>query len=328
VDSILTIFIPPLVTEPAAVASAIVAGAADAADKPIAAIFMRAEGAPPGLAPIPCYAFPESAAIALARVTAYGEWRQKPVGTIPALTEYRPDEARAIVDAALRRAGGWLTAAETQGLMAAIGIRTAAARAARNAGEAVAAASSLGFPVVLKALGPTLLHKTERQAVRLNLESENAVRDAALDFEERFRGELTELLVQAMVTGGIEMLVGAVHDPIFGPLIVCGTGGVLVDLLADSAFRLHPVTMEDVEDMIHELRGARLLQGYRGAPPADEAALRDVVLRVSELLTVCPEIQELDLNPVKVLASGACVIDARIRVERRAPSRGSRRVEY
>ena len=122
---------------------------------------------------------------------------------------------------------------------------------------------------------------------------------AALDFEQRFRGELTGLLVQQMVTEGVEMLVGAVHDPTFGPLVVCGSGGVLVDLLADSAFRIHPLTTEDAAEMIRDVRGARLLRGYRGAPPADEAALRDVVLRVSALLSICPEIQELDLNPVR-----------------------------
>lgn len=327
VDSILTIFIPPLVTEPEAVAAAIAAGAV-AADKPIAGIFMRAEGAPAGLAPIPCYAFPESAAIALARVTAYGEWRQKPLGTIPVLNDLRPNEARGFVDSALQRGGGWLTPNETQGLMAAVGIKTAIAQMTRGTDEAVAAASVIGFPVVLKAIGPTLLHKTERQAVRLNLDSEQAVRHAALDFEERFRGELTGLLVQQMVTGGVEMLVGALHDPTFGPLVVCGSGGVLVDLLADSAFRIHPVTTEDAAEMIAEIRGARLLRGYRGAPPADEAALRDVVLRVSALLSMCPEIQELDLNPVKVLASGACAIDARTRIERFAPRRQGRRVEY
>jgi acyl-CoA synthetase (NDP forming) len=124
------------------------------------------------------------------------------------------------------------------------------------------------------------------------------------------------------------MFVGALQDPTFGPLVVCGSGGVLVDLLADSSFRIHPVSTEDTAEMIREIRGSRLLRGYRGAPPADEGALRDVVLRVSALLSICPEIQELDLNPVKVLASGASVIDARVRIERLAPRRHGRRVEY
>ena len=328
VDSILTIFIPPLVTDPEAVAAAIAAEAAGAAGKPVAGIFMRSEGAPPGLAPIPCFAFPESAAIALSRVTAYGEWRQRPVGTIPVLKDLRSHEARALVDSVLQRGGGWLIPNETQVLMTAVGIRTASSQMTRTVDEAVAAASVIGFPSVLKAIGPMILHKTERQAVRLNLDSEEAVRHAALDFEQRFRGELTGLLVQQMVMEGVEMLVGALHDPTFGPVVVCGSGGVLVDLLADSAFRIHPLTTEDAGDMIDEVKGARLLRGYRGAPPADEAALRDVLLRVSALLSICAEIQELDINPVKVLASGACAIDARVRVERLVPTRRGRRVEY
>jgi acyl-CoA synthetase (NDP forming) len=233
-----------------------------------------------------------------------------------------------LVESVLQRGGGWLTPSETQALMTAVGIKTATARMTKNADEAVAAASFIGFPIVLKAIGPMLLHKTEHHAVHLNLDTAEAVRRAALDFEERFRGQLTGILVQQMITGGVEMLVGAMHDPTFGPLVVCGTGGVLVELLADSAFRLHPVTTEDAAEMIREIRGARLLRGYRGTPPADEAALRDVVLRVSELLTICPEIQELDLNPVKVLAKGACTIDARVRMERFARKRQGRRVEY
>jgi acetyl-CoA synthetase (ADP-forming) len=124
------------------------------------------------------------------------------------------------------------------------------------------------------------------------------------------------------------MIVGAIQDPLFGPLIACGTGGVLVDVLADTAFRLHPLTASDASDMLDELRGARLLRGYRGSPPADEKALVDVLLRVSELVRVAPEIQELDLNPVIVLPSGACVADVRVRVETSPSPRRSRRVEY
>ena len=124
------------------------------------------------------------------------------------------------------------------------------------------------------------------------------------------------------------MLVGALHDPTFGPLVVCGAGGTLVDLLGDTAFRLHPLTTEDAAEMVAELRAAPLLRGYRGAAPADEAALIDVVLRVSALLDICPEVHELDLNPVTVLARGAWAVDVRIRVERGAPPRGARRVQY
>lgn len=328
VDSVLAIFIPPLVTEPDAVAAGITGAARDADGKPVIGVFMRAQGAPPGLAPIPCYAFPEAAAVALARVTAHGEWKRQPLGTVPVFVDLRRDDARRVVEAALQRGGGWLTPGEAHDLMSAVGIETAASRMTKSVGEAVAAASSIGFPVALKAVGPTLLHKTERQALRLNLPDETAVRAAADGFARAFSGELTGLLVQRMVPGGVEMLVGALHDPTFGPVMVCGSGGVLVDLLGDSAFRIHPLTQEDATAMVDELKGARLLRGYRGAPPADEAGFRNVLLRVSALLTICPEIQELDLNPVKVLASGATAVDVRARVERLAPAPRRRRIEY
>ena len=328
VDSVLTIFIPPLVTEADVVAAKIVAATHAQGEKPVAGIFMRAGGAPPALAPIPCYAFPEAAAIALSRATAYGEWKRRPIGEVPLFGDVDTATARGIVGRVLERGGGWLSPDETKGLLDAMRIPNASGSEVSGVDEAVAAARSIGFPVVLKGVGPTLLHKTERQAVHLNLGDEDAVRLAAADLQERLAGELTALLVQPMVGGGVEMLVGALHDPTFGPMVVCGTGGVLVDLLADSAFRIHPVTTLDAAEMIDELRGARLLRGYRGTQPLDEAALRDTLLRVSALLTICPEVQELDLNPVKVLPSGARVLDARVRVDRLAPGPKTRRVEY
>jgi len=123
------------------------------------------------------------------------------------------------------------------------------------------------------------------------------------------------------------MLVGATSDPTFGPVIACGTGGTLVELFSDVVVRLHPLTDIDVAEMIDELHGAPLLRGYRGAPVADENALRDVLLRVSALIDACPEILELDINPLKVLPSGACAIDVRMRVGRTVPF-PSRRVMY
>jgi acetyl coenzyme A synthetase (ADP forming)-like protein len=313
VDSVLTIFIPPLVTTPDDVAAAIADAARDGT-KPVLGVFMRAEGGPASLAAIPCYAFPESAAEALARVTRYGEWRHTPMDVPPHFEDLETAAARRVIDEAVGRGGGWLSADETEALLAAARIPTVRSRRVSDASEAASAAVGLGFPVALKAVGPTLLHKTERHAVHLHLANEEAVRAAADDLQQRFREELTGMVVQPMVTGGVEMLVGAVHDPVFGPLIACGTGGVFVELLGDMVFRLNPVTGTDVAAMIDELKGARLLRGYRGLPPADEGALREILLRISTLLVLCPEIHELDLNPVTVLASGACVLDARARV--------------
>ena len=171
----------------------------------------------------------------------------------------------------LARGGGWTTADEGTTLLTAAGIRCAKSLTATTCDEAVLAAASIGYPVVLKALGPALLHKTERRAVALNLANATGVRAAFEDFTRRLGADMSSVLVQEMLPTGIEMIVGSIHDPSFGPLIACGTGGVLVDILADSSFRLHPLTASDAHDMVNDLRGARLLRGFRGAPAADEA---------------------------------------------------------
>jgi acetate---CoA ligase (ADP-forming) len=329
VDSLIVIFIPPLITEPEAVAHAILDGSRPADDKPVLGVFMRAEGAPPVLAPIPCYPFPESAAMALSRVTAYSVWRQSPTEVVTAPAGLAAPEVRQVVQGALARTGdGWLSPDECDRLMAAVGIPTPASRTAGNGDEAASAARDLGFPVAVKALGPELLHKTERRAVILGLQNPRAVWEACLDLTTRLEGDVTGFLVQQMVPDGVEMLVGATLDPVFGHVVVCGSGGVLVDVFADSAVRLHPLTPSDAAGMVNGLKGVRLLRGYRGAPPADEEALRDVLLRVSALLDLCPEIVEMDINPLKVLASGASAVDVRIRVRREEPGPTTRRVAY
>ena len=235
---------------------------------------------------------------------------------------------RAAVDCVLGRGGGWTTAEEAATLLSAAGINCAVARVAKNLDEALQAAAAIGYPVALKALGPTLLHKTERRAVCLNIADPASLRAAHADFTNRLSAEMTRVLVQEMVPPGVEMIVGALQDPLFGPIVACGTGGVLVDPLADTAFRLHPVNESDAREIIDEFEGSRLLRGYRGAPPADEAALRDTLLRISELVTVAPEAHELDVNPVVVTGSMACVADVRIRIGDRLTPRAGRRVEY
>jgi acetate---CoA ligase (ADP-forming) len=131
-----------------------------------------------------------------------------------------------------------------------------------------------------------------------------------------------------MVTDGLEMLIGAVEDPTFGPVLLCATGGTLAELLRDTQFRLHPLTEHDAAAMIDGLRSARLLRGYRGAKAADEHALEDALLRLSALVGICPEIQELDINPLVVLEHGVRALDVRVRVEPPRPRPVSRRVSY
>jgi acetyl coenzyme A synthetase (ADP forming)-like protein len=314
VDSVLVIFIPPLVTDADDVAAAMARAAGRSASKPIAGIFMRSEDAPAALSTIPCFAFPEPAAIAMSRVAAYGEWRRRPVGVVPNLPDVQPALARLVVERAVVRGGGWLSAVEANALLAAVGIQTPRSNLATSVDDAVAAAERLGYPVALKAVGPALLHKTEHKALQLNLGNRHAVRVAATSLTKALGDKMDGLLVQRMVSGGAEMMLGAINDPTFGHVIVCGSGGVMIELLADSACRLYPVTNQDAADMVAALKGVRLLRGFRGGAPADEAAFTEAVLRISALVGICPEIQELDVNPLSVLTEGVSALDVRVRV--------------
>jgi acyl-CoA synthetase (NDP forming) len=338
IDSLLVIFIPPLVTAAERVAAAIRSavarqlprtGACEPGDgrKPVLATFMGAQGPVP-LSPVPSYMFPESAAVALARVTQYGEWLQKPVAEVPTFADADREVARRLVSRALSAGGGWLPPLDAHALLESFGIRTAPSRLVRTADEAVRAAAVLGFPVVLKAVGQTVVHKTELGGVRLNLRDEQSVRAAMADFEAQLATRLEAVLVQPMITGGVEMVIGAITDPSFGPLVMAGTGGVLVELLGDTVFRMCPLTGADAEEMVEEMKGHVLLRGYRGAPPADEAAFRSMLLRVSQLVESCPEIQEMDLNPVMVLPSGAVAADVRVRIGPRPGPIKGRRISY
>jgi acetyl coenzyme A synthetase (ADP forming)-like protein len=328
VDSLIVIFIPPLLTDIETVASAIVDGARNAGGKPVIANLMAAKGAPEILGSIPSYVFPEAAASALAKVTAYGEWRNKPLGTVPVFSDIRVDELRTIVQAVLARGGGWLSPVEIGELFAAAGITVAKSRFVSTLDDALRAANSIRYPVALKAVGPTIIHKTEVGGVALNLNDEAALKDAYQRMAARLGADMTGVIVQEMVAGGVEVVVGATLDRTFGPLVMYGSGGILVELLNDVAFRINPLTDVDARDMINEVKGTALLRGYRGSTHADEDALADLILRVSALLEMCPQIQEMDANPVKVLEHGAIIVDARVRVDRVAETPPTRRIAY
>jgi len=283
-------------------------------------VFMSARGLPQILkAPdvhIPSYAFPEDAAIALARVARYGEWRAHPQIPPPVLDGVRRDEAAAIVAGALQRGADWLLPKEVQGLLSCYGLPLVRQRIVPRPEDTGAAAAEMGGTVALKAIAPDIVHKTELGAVRLDLRPDE-VRAAA----EQMAGSLAArgvapagFLVQQMVPQGVEMLVGVLHDPQFGPVIACGAGGVLVELLRDVSVRLTPLNADDAAEMIRSLKTYPLLAGFRGQPAYDAAALQDALLRVSALVEDLPQVVELDCNPIMVLEQGAAVIDARVRV--------------
>ncbi len=186
-------------------------------------------------------------------------------------------------------------------------------------------AERIGYPLVAKIISPDVIHKSDVGGIVMGLRSAAEVEASGQPAQEPDGGtgqtSSTAILLQREVTEGIEALVGVTTDPTFGPLVVCGLGGVTVELVKDVAFRLHPVTDVDAAEMVAALRSSPLLDGYRGAPAGDRSALIAIVRKISALIEIVPEIIELDLNPVKVLApgKGAIVIDARMRV--RAPAR-------
>ena len=327
VDSVIAIFIPPLVTEPGAVAAAI-RGAAARMSKPILASFLGTQGLQPQLFPVPSFAFPEAAAAALALVTRYGEWLRRPVQTPEPLDESTRTRTCAIVERARAEGRGWLSPQDCDALLEAAGIPVARTRVARTADEAVRAAQECGFPVVIKAHGRDILHKSDVGGVRLGIASEQAVRDGFAAIAAHLKDRLEAVLVQPMVTGGVEMVIGGVNDSAFGPVVMCGTGGVLVDVLDDTAFAMCPLSDAAGKALVEQIKGRVRLRGFRGSPAADEAAFCRLLVRVSHLLHTCPEIQEMDLNPVMVLSSGAVVVDARVRVGSKAPAPAGRRVRY
>jgi len=335
VDAVIVIFVPPLVTGAPEVARAILAGAAGS-KKPILSCFMGSHGLPESLQSlseghIPSYAFPEAAARTLARVAKYGAWRSAPVGKVPQIAGVEPERARAAIEAAL--AAGepgtsekWLDFESLGRVLTAYGIRTTAARPATNRGEAAVVAKSLGFPVVMKVRSADVVHKTDVGGIKLGLRTEE---EAARAFDEirtslartkpsaRFDG----VTLERMVTGGIETIVGMTRDPLFGPVLLFGLGGVAVELLRDVSVRVAPLTERDAEEMIHGIRTFPLLEGYRGAPASNTASLLDLLHRVSRMATEHPEILELDLNPVLVFPGTAnCIaLDVRIKVGRTGP---------
>lgn len=323
VDALVVIFTPPLVTTAAGV-SAAVRAAVDADDGPlthipvVAAFLGPTEGTAPlreATRPVPCFTYPETAVRALAHAVRYGLWRAQPVGSAPEL-DTDPNEARRRVAEAVEMEGGtgWLTGATALSVLQAYGIPTVSTTSAKDAAEAARAAERAGFPVVLKADGPQILHKTELGAVRLGLAS---VAEVAAAFDEMTASLGTAMqgaIVQPMVRGGVETIVGFARDPSFGALVLFGLGGTAAELLGDHVERLTPLTDLDAAEMVHAIRGAPLLTGYRGSEPVDVAGLTELVLRLARLADDLPELAEADCNPVIATPSGPVVVDARIRV--------------
>jgi len=332
VDALIVIYVSLNATVPVAMGDAILSGIAagrhgGAKDKPVYICWM-AEGDPGrGFAlsteTIPSFSLPEAPALVLSKAAEYAEWRTQPPGMVPDFNDLNLPTARDICHAALsRRGSGWLTTEETRGVLSAMTLPVSPGGVATTADEAVAVATRIGFPVAVKLASHHIVHKTEIGGVRLNLTTEDAVREAFMAIRRRLEQDqkldaMEGVLVQPMMSGGVELMVGVTHDPLFGPLIAFGLGGIHVEILGDVGFRVTPLTDRDAASMIGEIKGYRLLTGYRGHPPADIRAIEDALLRVSRLVEEVPEIAELDLNPIFAFppGQGCRIVDARIKVE-------------
>jgi acetyl coenzyme A synthetase (ADP forming)-like protein len=331
VDALIVIYIPVGLSATEAIVTAVGEGVAHArangaGDRPVLACLMAEQTLQTefdlGKERIPFYAFPEAAGRVLSKIAAYAEWRTQPEGLIPDFEDQDLSSAREVCRKALaQRGSGWLSAQETRAVLTAARLPLPAGGVATTAEETVELARGIGFPVAVKLASRQLVHKTEVGGVCLNLADAGAVRRAFEEIRESLArtdqlGAMDGVVVQPMIAGGVEVMLGVTQDPLFGPLIAFGLGGVHVEILADVCFRVTPLTDRDAAEMVRSIRGFRLLEGYRGHPPADLEAIQEMLLRVSCLVEELPEITDLDMNPVFALppGQGCWIADARIQV--------------
>ena len=270
---------------------------------------------------VPCYADPDNAARALGHAARYRAWRGRQRGTVPELDGLRPADARALVAGFLAGSpdGGWLPEASAAELVSCYGIPLAVTVAAATEEQAAAAAARLGGRVVLKAEAEELVHRTGAGGVKVDLRTPLEVAEGYRTLAAGSGPRPYRVLVQPMLAGGVEMHISVAQEPVFGPLVVFGSGDAATGEPGDQVARLTPLTDADAGEMITSVRAAPLLAGRRGAAPADTAALADALLRVSRLADDLPEVSELDLDPVIATQDGVRCVDVRVRISPAEP---------
>ena len=265
---------------------------------------------------VPYYANPGDAARALGSLVQYGRIQQRDIGQPQIFAGVDAHQARAIIEQARQAGREVLSAYEVYRIFEAYGIPIAPWQVVKDAGQAVAAADGIGYPVVVKVDCAAIDHKSDMGGVAINLKDAAAVRDAVVEMQERL-GHFGELgfLVQKFLPGGRELIIGASAERELGHLVMFGLGGIYVEVLKDVIFKIAPVTKVEAEEMLAGIKTAALLDGVRGEAGINKPAVRELIQRVSQLLGDLPMIQEMDLNPIMAFADQAFAVDGRIRIQ-------------
>jgi len=231
----------------------------------------------------------------------------------------RNEEIARIIEKAKKEKRFELNEIEAKTIVSSYGISVAKTTVAKNEDEAVKIANEIGYPVVLKIFSPDVLHKSDVGGVKINLKSDSDVKNAFNEIINNVKrhvpnARIEGVVVQEFAPQGLEVIIGGIYDKFFGPTIMFGLGGVWVEILKDVTFRLAPIDKQEAEDMIKEIKGYPLLTGYRGSPPVDLDALKDALVKASQLMNDFQEIGEMDLNPTMAYekGKGIKVVDARI----------------
>ena len=222
-----------------------------------------------------------------------------------------------IIDKAKSEGRTLLTEIEAKELLKQAGVSVVDTKLATSKEEAISISQQSGFPVVLKIASPDVVHKSDAGGVKLGLQTTEQVGKAYDDILKAIKKQYPEakiqgVSVQKMARPGVEVIIGMSTDAQFGPVLMFGLGGVLVEILKDVSFRIVPLTKRDAREMIREIKGYPLLEGYRGQEPVDVANLEELILKVSSFVEQNPEVKELDLNPIFAYSDGAVAVDARI----------------
>ncbi|MCL5437468.1 MAG: acetate--CoA ligase family protein, partial [Candidatus Thermoplasmatota archaeon] len=332
VDAIYVIYVPAISVDPGRVAREINEAASSLKGKiTIVANFMASRGLanelsepydsqPAETVRIPSYPFPEDGIKALSLAASYGEWLSLPDEPPAVFTDIRREEAAYILsgdDAAEN--DGWLSQDSVRKILECYGIAQAGSALCNSPEEAGNEAGRMGVKVVLKGIAHGLVHKTEAGAVVVGLEGRQNVAESARNMLKRLQDagySGVKFLVQEQIENAVEMFIGVTNDGNFGPVIACGAGGIMVELIRDVAVSLTPLSRHDAEKMLKSLKTYRLLSGFRGGPTYDTDSLTEMILRLGNLVEDFQSISELDFNPVMVKqkGGGAFVVDARIRI--------------